>query len=99
MKLKELAHSRTGDKGDIANISLIAYNKIDYPFLKEQVTAEKVKEYFKEICQGEVIRYEIDTICAMNYVMNNALCGGVTRSLALDKHGKALSIALLDMEI
>ncbi len=99
MKLKELAHSRTGDKGDIANISLIAYNKIDYPFLKEQVTAEKVKEYFKEICQGEVIRYEIDHIYAMNFVLNNALCGGVTQSLALDKHGKALSIALLDMEI
>ena len=99
MKLKEIAHSRTGDKGDISNISVIAYRPEDYPLLKERVTAEKVKEYFSEICRGEVIRYEIDSICGMNFVLYHALGGGVTRSLALDKHGKALGMALLEMEI
>ena len=99
MRLKELAYSRAGDKGDISNISLIAYQNKDYQLLKDKVTAERVKEYFKEICSGEVIRYELDSICAMNFVMNKALGGGVTRSLSQDKHGKALSMALLDMEI
>ncbi len=99
MKLKEIAHSRTGDKGDISNISLIAYKKEDYPLLKEKVTAEKVKEYFKEICKGEVVRYDIDSIISLNFVLDKTLGGGVTRSLALDKHGKCLSLALLEMEI
>lgn len=99
MKLKEIAHSRTGDKGDISNISLIAFKSEDYPLLKEKVTAEKVKEYFKEICKGEVVRYEIDTLSSLNFVLDKTLGGGVTRSLALDKHGKALGMALLEMEI
>lgn len=99
MKLKEIAHSRTGDKGDISNISLIAYKKEDYLLLKEKVTAEKVKEYFKEICKGEVVRYDIDSIISLNFVLDKTLGGGVTRSLALDKHGKCLSLALLEMEI
>jgi hypothetical protein len=99
MKLMEIAHSRTGDKGDISNISVISYNKKDYPLLKEKVTAEKVKEYFSEICQGQVVRYEIDSLCAMNFVLDKTLNGGVTRSLAMDKHGKALCMALLEMEL
>ena len=81
MKLKEIAHSRTGDKGDISNISLIPYKKEDYEMLKEKVTPEVVKAYFGEICKGEVVG------------------GGVTRSLAIDKHGKALGMALMEMEI
>jgi len=99
MKLKELCHSRTGDKGDISNISLIPWKESDYPMLKEKVTAQRVKEYFSEICQGEVVRYEVEGICALNFVMDRALGGGVLRSLAMDKHGKALSSALLEMEI
>ncbi len=99
MKLKEVAHSRTGDKGDISNISLIAYEEKFYPLLKEKVTAERVKEYFSEICMGEVVRYDIDSLCSMNFVMDKTLGGGVTRSLSLDKHGKSLSMALLEMEI
>ncbi|HCQ89213.1 MULTISPECIES: AtuA-related protein [unclassified Clostridium] len=99
MKLKDVAHGRTGDKGDISNISVIAYRDEDYPMLKEKVTAEKVKEYFSEICKGEVVRYEIDSICAMNFVLDKTLGGGVTRSLAHDKHGKALVMALMEMEI
>lgn len=99
MRLKDIAHSRTGDKGDISNISLIAYKSEDYKILKEKVTAEVVKEYFKDICHGEVKRYEIDSIGSLNFVLDKTLGGGVTRSLSLDKHGKSLSMALLEMEI
>lgn len=99
MRIKEIAHSRTGDKGDIANISLIAYKASGYALLKEKATAERVKEYFGEICKGEVVRYELDNIGALNFVLEKTLGGGVTRSLALDKHGKSLGMALLEMEI
>jgi hypothetical protein len=98
-KLREVAHSRTGDKGNISNISLIAYRMEMYPLLKEQVTAERVKAWFQEIVQGEVRRYELPKIGALNFVLFDALGGGVTRSLALDRHGKSLSSALLEMEI
>lgn len=99
MKLREIAHSRTGDKGNISNISLIAWRQEDYEKLREQVTAEKVKAWFADIVQGEVVRYELPELGALNFVMHNALGGGVTRSLALDMHGKGLSSALLDMTI
>ena len=99
MKLSDIAHSRTGDKGNISNISLIVYDEKDYPLIKEKVTAEKVKEYFSDIVKGEVIRYELDNLWALNFVMYDALGGGVTRSLAIDKHGKSLSSALLEMEL
>lgn len=99
MKLLEIAHSRTGDKGNISNISLIVYDVKDYDLIFEKVTAEKVKEYFKDIVKGEVVRYELPNLGALNFVMDEALGGGVTRSLALDKHGKSLSSALLEMEI
>ncbi|BEO91418.1 hypothetical protein FNSP4_12250 [Fusobacterium nucleatum] len=65
----------------------------------KKVTAKKVKEYFSDIVKGEVIRYELDNLWALNFVMYDALGGGVTRSLAIDKHGKSLSSALLEMEI
>ena len=99
MKLLDIAHSRTGDKGNISNISLIVYDEKDYPLIKEKVTAEKVKEYFSDIVKGEVIRYELDNLWALNFVMYDALGGGVTRSLAIDKHGKSLSSALVEMEL
>lgn len=99
MKLLDIAHSRTGDKGNISNISLIVYDEKDYELIREKVTAEKVKEYFKDIVHGEVVRYEMPNLGALNFVMDEALGGGVTRSLALDKHGKSLSSALLEMEI
>lgn len=99
MKLWEIAHSRTGDKGNISNVSLIAYDIKDYELLKEKVTTEVVKDWFKEIVKGEVVRYELPQLGAMNFVMYDALGGGVTRSLAMDKHGKSLSSYLLDIEI
>jgi hypothetical protein len=97
MKLRALAHSRTGDKGNISNISVIAYRDEDYPFLCEHVTAARVKEHFREIVTGDVTRYELPAISALNFVLKGALGGGVTRSLALDAHGKGLSSALLDL--
>lgn len=99
MKLREIAHSRTGDKGDISNISLIVYNMKDYHLIKEQITAERVRQWFEGIVHGGVVRYEIPSIGAFNFVMKDALSGGVTRSLSLDTHGKSLSSALLDMEL
>ena len=99
MKLREIAHSRTGDKGNISNISVIAYDAKHYPLLLEQVTAARVKSYFAGVVQGEVVRYELPNLSALNFVMDQALGGGVTRSLALDAHGKSLSSALLDLDI
>lgn len=99
MKLREIAHSRTGDKGNKSNIAVIAYTEEGYKLLKEKLTAEVIKDFFSEICFGEVKRYEVDSIGGFNFVMENALGGGVTRSLAVDKHGKSLGMALLELNI
>jgi hypothetical protein len=99
MKLRELAHARAGDKGNVSNISVIAYEPADFAFLAEHVTAERVKAHFADIAAGEVVRYELPKIGALNFVLTEALGGGVTRSLALDAHGKSLSSSLLEMEI
>ncbi len=99
MKLHELAHSRAGDKGDTSNLSLIAYDPRDYPLLEEYVTAERVRAHFAGLVHGEVLRYALPGLGALNFVLHNALGGGVTRSLALDAHGKCLSSALLALDI
>ena len=99
MKLREIAHSRTGDKGNTSNISVIAFDARHFPLLREQVTAERVKSHFEGVVGGDVVRYELPNIAALNFVLSNTLGGGVTRSLALDAHGKSLSSALLDLEI
>jgi hypothetical protein len=99
MRLRTIAHSRTGDKGNISNISVIAYDPKDYPLLEQHVTAECVKEHFSEIVRGEVVRYTLPGLGALNFVLRGALGGGVTRSLALDAHGKCLGSAILDLEI
>jgi hypothetical protein len=99
IQLKEICHGRSGDKGDAANIGLIAYKKEDYKIIKEQVTAEKVKEYFKGICLGKVERYELPNINALNFLLHETLGGGGTVSLKLDAQGKTLASALLKMEI
>jgi hypothetical protein len=99
MRLRELAHARAGDKGDISNISVIAYEPGDYAFLAEQVTVGRVKALFAGIVHGEVVRYELPELGALNFVLHGALDGGVTRSLRLDPHGKSLSATLLELEI
>ncbi len=99
MKVRDIAHSRTGDKGNTSNISLIVYDLKDYELIRKSVTAERVKHWFSDIVAGEVVRYELPAIGALNFVMYQALGGGVTRSLALDIHGKGLSSALLDLDV
>ncbi|WP_419213475.1 hypothetical protein ACNR9Q_04795 [Maribacter sp. X9] len=99
MKLWDIAHSRTGDKGNISNISIIAYNIEDYELIEKNVTPASVKKWFGAQVQGDVIRYELPQLGALNFVMYEALGGGVTSSTALDKHGKTLGAYLLDMPI
>jgi hypothetical protein len=99
MKLGTIAHSRAGDKGDTSNISVVAYDPADYPHLEQHVTAEVVRSYFADIVAGEVVRFALPKIGALNFVLHRALGGGVTRSLALDTHGKCLGSAILDLEI
>ena len=98
-KLYELAHARAGDKGNTTILSLIAYRAEDYPLLREQATADAVKRHFAGIIKGDVIRYELPGLSALQFVGHDALGGGVTTSLAIDSHGKSLSSALLQMEI
>jgi hypothetical protein len=97
--LRDIAHARAGDKGDICNISLIAFDARDYPRLLAHATPERVKALFAGIANGQVTRYELPQLGAMNFVITGGLGGGVTRSLALDAHGKSLSALLLTMEI
>lgn len=99
MRLGTLAHARAGDKGDTANLAVIAYDPADYPHLERYVTAEVVRAHLADVVAGEVVRYELPRIGALNFVLRRALGGGVTRSLALDAHGKCLSSAVLELEI
>src|SRR5215469_9298833 len=99
MKLREIAHSRTGDKGNTSNISVIAYDPAHFQHLCGEVTVERVRTLFFEIVHGEIVRYELPKLGALNFVLHGALGGGVTRSLSLDAHVKGLGSALLDLEI
>lgn len=99
MKLHALAHSRAGDKGDISDISVVAYQVGDYEFLRQHVTAERVAEHFSDIALGPVDRYEVPGLHALKFVLHNALGGGVTRTLNQDIHGKTLGSSLLEMEL
>lgn len=99
MKLSEIAHARSGDKGDTANIGLIALKPEFYPVLVREVTAERVKNHFAGICQGEVERFELPNLNALNFLLHQSLGGGGTVSLKTDPQGKTLSSALLRMEI
>lgn len=99
MKLKEIAHARTGDKGDLSCISLTVYRAEDFPLIRDHITADRVARWYSGIAGGSVTRYELPQLGALNFVLTQALGGGVTRSLALDSHGKCLGQALLDMDI
>jgi hypothetical protein len=99
VQLTKLAHARSGDKGDTANVGLIALEEKFYPILVREVTAERVKEHFKGICHGEVERFELPNIGALNFLLHESLGGGGTLSLMTDAQGKTFSTALLRMEI
>ena len=97
-RLYDLAYGRSGDKGNIANISVIARNSVAYAEIKAKLTAERVKAHLGDLVKGEVIRYEVDNIEALNFVCHQALDGGATRSLRIDQLGKSLAGAVLYME-
>lgn len=99
MKLYEIAHSRAGDKGNTLTLSLIPYKESDYQMLCATATADSVKKHLSAVVSGEITRYELPNIHSLLFVCQNALLGGVTTSLAIDTHGKALSYALLEMEV
>jgi hypothetical protein len=99
IQLIKLAHARSGDKGDTANVGLIALKDKFYPTLVREVTAERVKEHFRGICRGEVERFELRNIGALNFLLRESLGGGGTLSLMTDAQGKTFSTALLRMEI
>jgi hypothetical protein len=99
VQLLKIAHARSGDKGDTANIGLIALKPEYYPTLVREVTPERVKQHFAGICKGEVERYELPNLNALNFLLHESLGGGGTVSLKTDPQGKTLSSALLRMEI
>ena len=99
MLLREIAHSRAGDKGNRSTISVIAYDLKDFPAIEKSITAERVRAHYAGIVKGKVERFVVPQLGALNFVLHDALGGGVTRSLALDAHGKCLSSAILAMSI
>ena len=99
IKLIDIAHGRSGDKGDAANVGIIAYDDKGYEIIKKYLTVKRVKKHFEGICFGEVKRYELPNIRALNFILNNTLGGGGTVSLKHDAQGKTLATALLRMKI
>ena len=99
VQLTKLAHARSGDKGDTANIGLIALREEFYPTLVREVTAARVKHHFKGMCNGDVERFELPNLGALNFLLHESLGGGGTLSLMTDAQGKTFSTALLRMEI
>lgn len=99
MKLYEISHARAGDKGNISNIVVVANTSEDYARLQDVLTATRVKAHFQDLVMGAVYRYELPNLLALNFVMHASLQGGVTKSTALDAHGKSLSSALLNLTL
>lgn len=99
IQLTKLAHARSGDKGDTANIGLIALRDEYYPMLVREVTAARVNEHFQGICNGNVDRFELPNLSALNFLLHESLDGGGTLSLMTDAQGKTFSTALLRMQI
>ena len=97
--LHQLAHARAGDKGDTSSISVWVYDDGDYALVRNQLTAQRLKAAFPRLIRGNVVRYEMDQLCGLNFVATNALEGGVNTSLNLDAHGKSWSSLILGLEI
>ena len=97
--LSRIAHARSGDKGDTSNIGVIAFDPRHYPVLAREVTSKRVKQFFGEMVKGQVERYELPNLGALNFLLHEALGGGGTLSLRIDAQGKTLGAALLRLEI
>ncbi|NUM79251.1 hypothetical protein HUU42_00495 [bacterium] len=99
IQLKQIAHARSGDKGDSSNVGLIAYKKEYYELICEKITPDAVKRHFKNICLGAVDRYEVPNLLALNFILHDSLGGGGTESLKNDAQGKTHGMGMLEMEI
>jgi hypothetical protein len=99
VKLREIAYSRSGDKGDTSNICVFVYDEADYALLRERLTADVVREKFGSLVHGEVTRYELPLVHGLNFVLTRALGGGVSLTLRADPHGKAYQSLVLDIEV
>lgn len=99
MKIRDIAIARSGDKGNRATLSVIARDPVHYPLLERTLSAERVKAFYEGVVHGAVTRYPLPHLGAVHFVLHEALGGGVTRSLALDAHGKTLGAAVLDIEV
>lgn len=97
--LKDIAHGRSGDKGDTSNVCIFARDPKDYELIKREVTVEKVREHFGDMIKGEITRYEVESLHGFNFVLRHALGGGATHSLRLDTLGKSMGSAFLRMKI
>lgn len=97
--LREVAHARSGDKGDMVNVGVIAYREEDYPILRDQVTADAVTRLYGRICAGTIKRYEVPSIGALNFTLSKVLGGGRSRTIAFEESGKALSSVILTLEV
>lgn len=98
-RIHDIAHARAGDKGNTSNVSVWAYDPKDYPLLKRSLTAERIKAAYPKLFAGEVVRYEMDNLHGVNFVMRDALEGGVNTSLNLDSHGKSFSYLILALPV
>jgi hypothetical protein len=99
MKLKEFALARSGDKGDGSNVGIFVHNETDYAFLVDYLTPQRVQAHFKDICKGNVVRYEAPNMLALNFLLSDSLGGGGSESLLTDAQGKTHGLALLEMEV
>ena len=99
VKLMDIAIARSGDKGDGSNVGVRANSPALYDFLQEKLTTEVVKSFFKEICKGKVIRYEVPNLQSLNFILHNSLGGGGTETLITDAQGKVHGLAMLHMEL
>ncbi len=99
VNLFEIAIARSGDKGDGSNVGIMAKSQEVYDFLLEQLSEEAVKTFFKDICKGEVTRYELSNLLSLNFILDDSLAGGGTETLITDAQGKVHGLALLHMEL
>ncbi|MGH3096155.1 MAG: AtuA-related protein [Streptosporangiales bacterium] len=99
MALREVAHARSGDKGDMVNVAVIAYREEDYSILREQVTVDAATRLYGRICAGAIERYQVASIGALNFTLGKVLGGGRSRTIAFEESGKALSSVILRLEV
>jgi hypothetical protein len=97
--VRDIAHARAGDKGNTSNVNVWVYDPVDFALLKKALTPERIKRAFPHLIRGQVMRYEIEHLCGLNFVMHEALEGGVNSSLNLDSHGKSWSYLLLGLTV